>query len=265
MSLLLAVVPFFFHIAQKYRIKKAFLYDVNEELILCYRVIQSHVNKLIKELSSIQENYYLLSDSEKHDYFYRIRDEFNLSKATFDYHKYSKEWIERTASLIFLNKTCYNGLYRVNRQGSFNVPFGRYKKPAIFDSDNLKALAKLLKIAVLKVADFESVKSDIREHSFVYYDPPYKPISRTASFVSYSKAAFDDQEQLRLANLYKELSDMGVKQLLSNSDPKNEDPANTFFEDIYQGFFLNRVKASRAINCNGSKRGKITELLITNY
>jgi DNA adenine methylase len=180
-----------------------------------------------------------------------VRDDFNSDRDP--------------AKLIFLNKTCYNGLYRVNRKGEFNVPFGDYEKPAICDEKTLVNVSELLQKAEIICGDFEESASWIDDKTFVYFDPPYRPLSRTASFTSYAKEDFDERSQIRLAEFCRRVDGKGAQFLLSNSDPKNEDPKDRFFEDHYEDFTVERVKAVRAINCKGSRRGEIRELLITNY
>jgi DNA adenine methylase len=256
----------FFYIAQKYPgIKKAYLYDINEELILAYKVIQKKVNELIDELEALQELYYSKTEKEREKLFYEIRESFNAEKSKTNFKVLSLSWIKRAAQLIFLNKTCFNGLFRVNNNGRFNVPFGRYKKPGIYQKENLIELSKVLQIAKLETNDFENIKKKVTTSSFIYYDPPYKPISTTSNFVGYSKNSFNDDEQKRLSELFRELANQGVKQLLSNSDPKSLNENDTFFDDLYKGFDIEKVFANRMINCNGSKRGKISEILITSY
>jgi len=167
--------------------------------------------------------------------------------------------------MIFLNKTCYNGLYRVNRKDEFNVPFGDYKNPTICNEGNLRSAAEVLQNAEVICGDFTKTAQCINSHSFVYFDPPYRPLSPTASFTSYSKDSFTEDDQLRLAEFCKQIDTKGTKLLLSNSDPKNEDPNDHFFEDEYKAFTIDRVRAIRAINCKACGRGQIDELLITNY
>ena len=169
-----------------------------------------------------------------------------------------------------MNKTCYNGLFRVNRTGGFNVPFGRYANPPIVNPENLRRAASLLRKASIRLGDFGDLRlasSPVKPGTFVYFDPPYLPISKTASFTAYSQGAFGEAEQKRLATVFRELHRPGVYQMLSNSDPKNEDPGNDFFEDLYSDFrdTLYRVPASRMINSDPARRGKINEIVITSY
>ena len=241
----------FFHIAQKYRdIKWFYLYDINPDLIRCYNEIRNNIDQVIKELSSLQQEYRRKRTKQK-DFYYQIRTEFNSECSP--------------AKLIFLNKTCYNGLYRVNKAGLFNVPFGDYKNPTICNEDNLRSVSSILQDAEIICCDFEKNKKYIAKNAFVYLDPPYRPLSPTAGFTSYSKEDFGNEEQIRLAEFCKEIDSRGAKFLLSNSDPKNENPKDHFFEDHYKEFTIERVKAIRAINCKASGRGQINEILITNY
>jgi DNA adenine methylase len=255
----------FLYLAKSYKIEEFFILDINEELILAYKTIQKDVEKLIKFLSSLQERYLLLDEDKRKKYYYDIRSLFNLQRKTIDFQNYSQEWIERTAQLIFLNRTCFNGLFRVNNQGDFNVPMGKYKNPLICNSENLRAIAQILQKTQIHCGDFTDCEQWVNERTFIYFDPPYRPISKTSDFTSYSKYNFDDPEQLRLRDFFHRLNDKKAKLMLSNSDPKNEDPNDDFFEIAYQAYRIERVKASRNINSNAQKRGKINEILILNY
>lgn len=168
--------------------------------------------------------------------------------------------------MIFLNKTCFNGLYRVNKSGGFNVPFGKYKNPKILDEENIYSLSAVLQIAKINQGEFYTTEEFIDENSFVYFDPPYRPISKTASFTSYAKNGFNDEEQIQLGKYFSKLDkNKNAKLMLSNSDPTSENPDDIFFEELFEDFHLNKVYANRMINCIGEGRGKISELLITNY
>lgn len=255
----------FFDVAQKYEIENAFLYDINEELILTYKVIQKDVNKLIEFLYKYDLFYKKLNEKKQKEYYYEIRENFNLQRFNIDYNKYSENWIPRAAQTIFLNRTCFNGLFRFNSKGGFNSPMGRYKNPKILDEQNLLSVSKLFEIATIKKADFKEVRNDIENNSFVYFDPPYRPISETASFTSYSKFNFQDDEQLQLASLFYDLNEQGHYLMLSNSDPKNTNPEDDFFETIYANFNIQRVDAKRSINSDPNKRNSIKEIVVTNY
>lgn len=255
----------FFDIVQRFEIESAFLYDINEELILAYKVIQKDVYKLIDFLSLFQKKYDKLNTENRAKLFYKIRHEFNTERFNIDYKKYSDNWIYRTAQIIFLNKTCFNGLFRFNLKGEFNTPAGRYKNPKILDEWNLQKVSELLQIAVIKNADFKLVEQDLKENSFVYFDPPYRPISKTSSFTAYSKNAFGDTQQTELANTFELLNSKGALLMLSNSDPKNTDPTDIFFDDLYKKHHIVRVPAKRMINSNAAKRSAINEIVVTNY
>jgi len=256
----------FFAIIQKYQVDSAYLYDVNPEIILVYKVIQKDPEKLIEKLDIISQKYKSLTEEERKKFFYDLRQKYNLQQIKFDFEDYSLDWISRSAMLIFLNRTCFNGLFRLNSQGMFNVPHGRYKNPKILDEDNIIAVSKLLKIAEIKKADFEKCEEAIIPNSFIYFDPPYRPLNKTSSFTSYSTLEFSDQQQTRLANFFRHLDrNYEIKLMLSNSDPKNENSQDTFFEDLYKGFNIHRVSASRIINSKAENRGQIDELVITNY
>ncbi len=255
----------FFDIAQNYEVENAFLYDINDELILTYQVIQKDIQKVIEFLYRYDKQYKKLAGEDRKQYYYEMRESYNLQRFSVDYNRYSDNWIPRAAQTIFLNKTCFNGLFRFNSKGEFNSPVGKYKNPKILDEQNLLNVSKLMEIATIKKADFTEVKKDIKGNSFVYFDPPYRPISKTASFTSYSKFNFQDDEQLKLAGLFYELDQQGHKLMLSNSDPKNINPEDDFFETIYSAYSISRVDAKRSINSNGNKRNSIKEIVVTNY
>ena len=256
----------FFEIAQKYGIPSAYLYDVNSELILAYRVVQQYPEKLIERLDEISKNYQTLTESKRKELYYTIRERYNFQRLQIDHRCYSADWISRAAMLIFLNRTCFNGLFRLNSKGEFNVPHGRYKNPRILDTGNLMAVSRLLQAAEIRAADFPTCEGAIGPASFVYFDPPYRPISRTASFTSYSTFDFDDQQQVRLACFFGHLDKTyDVKMMLSNSDPTNENPDDRFFESLYGDYDIHKVFAKRMISSNAQKRGQIHELVITNY
>ena len=248
----------FFYIAQKYScIEHFYLYDINQDLVNCYNAIKDDVESLIKELEVIQDEYLVLNENKRKIYYYEKRIEFNKEKK-------SKYKVATAAKLMFLNRTCFNGLYRVNRKDKFNVPFGRYKNPTICNQKNLRHVSNLLYNTEIICDDFTKSIEHIDENTFVYFDPPYRPLSTTANFTSYSKDSFTEADQTKLAKFCKQVQKTGAKLLLSNSDPKNEDPADHFFEEHYQGFTIDTVKASRMINCKAAGRGQINELIITN-
>lgn len=255
----------FFDIAQKFEIKSAYLYDINEELILTYKVVQKDVSKLLDFLFRYQINYIKLDKEKRQDFFYEQRNIFNTQRFNIDYNTYSEQWFPRAAQFIFLNRTCFNGLYRVNSKGEFNVPVGDYVNPIICDEQNLLAAHQILQIAEIKKVDYKEIISDLNGQSFIYFDPPYRPISKTASFNAYSKHSFGHNEQVELANLFKLLDKKGMQLMLSNSDPKNIDPSDNFFDEIYNDFNITRVPARRMINSDSTKRGIINEIVVTNY
>ncbi len=256
----------FFYIAKKFRdIEEFILTDANRELILLYKVVKKDVEALIQAIKSIEEEYNPLEEADRKKYFYKVREEFNSEIPTVNYSHYEEKWIKRSAQILFMNRTCFNGLFRVNSKGEFNVPFGRYKNPKILDEENLLAVSHTFKSAKILLGDFSIVEKYVDDKTFVYFDPPYRPISKTASFKSYSKSDFNDEEQLRLAEFYNTLDKTGAKLMLSNSDPKNINPDDAFFENAFEGFNIKRVKANRMINSKASKRGPINELLILNY
>jgi DNA adenine methylase len=255
----------FFYLKSKYDIKKSFLFDINRELIVGYKVIQNNHKQLINRLEEIEKEYLDKTDEERKEYYYKIRYTYNKQMLDFDYENYNNEWIERASYLIFLNKTCYNGLFRQNKKGEFNVPHGSHKNPSICCRENIIEVNKALKDTEIFCADFVESKKYINKGTFVYLDPPYLPISKTASFTKYSKEDFNEKDQVRLAQFFVEMNKKGAFLMLSNSDPKNEDPSNDFFDKLYKKYYIDRVNASRIINCIGSKRGLIKELIITNY
>jgi len=255
----------YFYLNRNFSFENCYICDVNEELILTYRVIQKSVKKLVAELETLQADYLAKSEENREEFFYEIRDAFNQNLPGINFRKYSSAWIERAARIIFLNRTCYNGLFRVNRNGEFNVPFGNYRNPDILNEENLKDVATLLKKTKILSGDFTQCGKFVDPHTFVYFDPPYRPLNQTSSFTSYSKDGFSDTDQLRLVEFFEELDAKGAKIMLSNSDPRNENPCDTFFDDLFPEFYIERVPARRRINCNGSRRGNINELIITNY
>lgn len=239
-------------------LEKAVINDINEDLINTYKTIASRPNELISILQILQSEFHQLErkDEEKKDYYYRKRELYNTRK---------EEKSGQSALFIFLNRTCFNGLYRVNRRNEFNVPMGSYKRPTICDKDNILAVSSALQKVEILCGDFEKTLNEATENSFFYFDPPYKPLSNTSSFNSYAKDEFNDAEQIRLRNFCSKLEKLGHKWMLSNSDVKGKDTNDNFFDEIYSEFSISRVKARRSINANPSKRGELNELLITNY
>ena len=225
----------YFHLAPS----KARLADLNEELVLCYEVVRDHPAELIADLHRHRTD---------RKYFYKVRgtDPARLGP------------VRRASRLIFLNKTCYNGLYRVNRSGRFNVPYGRYTRPVICDAENIRAASRALRSARLGVEPFEAVLGHGRPGDLVYFDPPYQPLSPTASFTAYTHGAFGEADQRRLAVVFAELDRRGCRVMLSNSD-------TPLVRRLYKGFRLIEVRASRSINSVGSRRGRVGELLVLSF
>lgn len=249
-------------ILKKYNIKKIYAFDINENLINCYNIIKEKVESLVLELKKLEKEYLKLDDENRKEYYYDIRKKYNSINV-----ENEKEALEKTTYFIFLNKTCFNGLYRENRRGQFNVPIGKYKNPTICDEKNLIELSKLIKNVTFINGDYRESYKYIEENTFIYFDPPYRPINKTSSFTSYSKEDFNDENQKELGEYFRKINDnnSNVKLMLSNSNPKNNNEEDDFFEQIYNGFKINEIKANRMINSNKEKRGKISELLITNY
>lgn len=246
-------------ILQKYNIKEAYAFDINKDLINCYNAIKYKVEDLIQELDKKEKEFLALENDDRQKYFYNIRTEYN------SYILNNNIDVKRASEFIFLNRTCFNGLYRVNKAGKFNVPCGKYKNPTICDSNNLRNLSILLKNVIFEYEDYRKSESLVDENTFVYFDPPYRPLSVTSGFTSYTKEDFNDENQKELANYYNKLNSKNAKLMLSNSNPKNTNINDNFFENIYKGFNINEVSAKRMINSNARGRGEISELLITNY
>jgi len=254
----------FFYLKKNYKIEKAYLFDINKDLILAYNVIKNYPAELIKFLSKFEKNYLKKDPDRRKDYYYRKRKEFNEQIKNFNYEKYDYRWIARTAYIIFLNRTCFNGLFRQNRNGEFNVPHAFYKTPNICNAENIIAVNNVLKNTEIICGDFEISERYITKDSFVYLDPPYRPLNKTSSFTDYSKEGFTEGDQRRLSNFYKEMNKRGAFLMLSNSDPTNEKEEDKFFDNLYRGYHIDRVFAKRIINCNATGRGQIRELIITN-
>ena len=246
-------------ILQKYEVQEAYAFDINKDLINCYNVIKFNVEDLIQKLEKKEKEFLSLDNEKRKNYFYDVREEYN------SYVLDAEPNVKRASEFIFLNRTCFNGLYRVNRNGKFNVPFGKYKNPTICDSSNLRNLSKLIKDVLFEYGDYKKSEEIIDRNTFVYFDPPYRPLSDTSGFTSYTKEDFNDEKQKELAEYFNLLSTRNAKLMLSNSNPKNVDSNDNFFEDIYRGFNINEVSAKRMINSNSEGRGEISELLITNY
>jgi DNA adenine methylase len=240
------------------KIHHAVVNDINEDLINTYISIATNPRELISILQILQNEFHFLENNaeEKKKYYYEKRELFN---------KRIEEKSGQAALFIFLNRTCFNGLYRVNRSNAYNVPMGSYRKPTICDAANIFAVSNVLQKVEILCGDYEATLEKASNNSFFYFDPPYKPLSDTSSFNSYAKDEFNDEEQIRLRNFCIKLEKEGHLWMLSNSDVKGEATNDGFFDQIYSEFSISRVKARRSINANPEKRGELTELLITNY
>ena len=252
-----------FFMLQKFpNIKRVVINDINSNLTGAYQAIKDDPKGLIYCLKSIEKQYSSILDYEEQKVYYlEMRRRFNYEQLT---------QLEKTAILIFLNRTCFNGLYRENAKGYFNVPFGRYVNPTICNEELIYADSDLLNQFDVKIltGDFKHTEREItnNELNFFYFDPPYRPLSTTSSFNTYVKEEFGDNEQKALADFCRMISNNhNVLWMLSNSDCSAKNPDDKFFEEIYDGFNINRVYAVRAINANPTKRGKLTELLISNF
>ncbi len=245
-----------FWILQQFpNIKKAVINDINNNLITTYRAVKERPLELIALLKVLQSEYIPLDEDYRKEYYLDKRDMYNHS---------SLSDIETAALFIFLNRTCFNGLYRVNSKGFFNVPHGKYANPLICDEETIKADSIILQKVEILCGDFEITGKYASSKTLFYFDPPYKPLSKTSSFNSYTKETFDDTEQLRLCNFCDRISINKASFILSNSDVKGKDIKNNFFDEIYNRYKIRRVMASRMVNANPAKRGKLTELMISN-
>lgn len=245
-----------FWILQEYpNISHAIINDINKELICTYEVIKHDVHKLIVELESLQTQYISLNTENRKSFFLEKRQIFNARNISN---------IEVAALFIFLNRTCFNGLYRVNSKGEFNVPHGKYANPKICDKDNLLAVSKLLQRVEIHCGDFSAMEKFASENTIFYLDPPYKPLSETSSFTAYDKGGFNDAEQIRLRDFCTRITQRNAIFVASNSDPKEEKTGESFFEQLYFQFKIKRVSATRLINANPNNRGFVSEIMISN-
>ena len=256
----------FFDVASRFDVQSFYLLDANEELILVYRVVQQDPEELVRQLQVMAMKYLALSGEERKKFYYSVRERFNAAQPYINYRVYSRAWIERAAQLLFMNRTCFNGLFRLNSKGQFNVPHGKYKNPKIVDPDNIYRASLLLQKAEIVSGDFTVCEQWVVENTFIYFDPPYRPLNTTSNFTAYSRSGFSDTDQVRLANFFKRLAEKpNVYLMLSNSDPTNENVHDDFFLKLYSGFNIHTVFANRMINSNSERRGKLRELVITNY
>ena len=247
-----------FDILSSYELSDVYISDINRELILTYKKIRDDVESLISHLHLLESSYLPTDSTARKKFFYLSRKRFNeLKLAESDSH-------ELAALFIFLNRTCFNGLYRVNSKGEYNVPQGSYKNPCICDTNNLLAVSKALQCVDIKCCDYKDSKCFIDHNTFVYFDPPYRPLNTSSSFTTYTQNGFGDNDQIELAKFIDKMSERGAFVVASNSDPKNTNENDTFFDELYSAYKIFRISANRAINSVGNGRGKISELLIAN-
>lgn len=249
-----------FDVLNNFDLKEVYISDINKEAMNLYKVIRDDVDSLIEILDGFQKEYQGLNHEQRKIIYYRNREEFNLLKLS-----KNSDSLRKAALFIFLNKTGFNGLYRENMSGEFNVPIGSYKNPKILDKENLINVNRKIQNVQIVHGDYKESESFIDSNTFVYFDPPYRPIKPTSNFTSYSKDSFIDDDQIELANFFKKMDQKSAYLLLSNSDPKNYDPDDYFFDDLYDGFNINRVVAKRFINSDKNNRGFVYELLINNF
>lgn len=248
-----------FYVLNNFDLDYVYINDINEDLIFVYKSIRDKAGELIEFLDTIEKDYLSRDEEERKSYFYKMRDKFNKFK------KQNIFEVERAGIMIFLNKTCFNGLYRENSKGEFNVPVGSYKNPTICDKENIISVSNKLNGVEINCGDYKNSIDFIDDETIVYFDPPYRPLSNSSSFTSYTKSGFNDENQIELSKYYKKLDKLGARLILSNSDPKNCDKEDDFFDELYSGYFIERVEAKRIINSKASKRGNVNELLITNF
>jgi DNA adenine methylase len=247
-----------FYMLQRYpNIRRAIINDINSDLATCYRTVRDNPKELIESLQNIENAYLTLqSEEERKEFFMTVRDRYNDKNL---------DPIENTTKFFFLNRTCFNGLYRVNKKGLFNVPFGKYENPTICDSDTILNDSELLQKVEILTGDFESTFEYAQDNTLFYFDPPYRPLSDTSSFNDYAKESFNDDAQIRLKEFCDRINEAGFSFMLSNSDCKGKNEEDNFFDVLYAEYQIERVWASRSINSNPSKRGKLTEILVHNY
>lgn len=250
-----------FDILSNYELNKVLINDMNGELTNTYFHIKNYLNELLLKLAKIQGEFWPLEAINRQEYYYEKRERFNFLKVNGD----EAINLEKAALFIFLNKTCFNGLFRVNKKGLFNVPIGAYKKPLICDTDNLTSISGLLKNVIINSGDYKECIEFIDQNTFVYIDPPYRPLTATARFTSYDESDFNDKQQMELCDFVDRITAKNAKVLISNSDPKNINKEDNFFDILYGKYNILRVPAKRMINCNGESRGNVSELLITNF
>lgn len=250
-----------FDILSKYELEAVYISDINAELINTYCIIRDDVDKLIDMLMGMQNIFLPMNTDGRKAYYLAKRSRFNDLKVT----GHENINIEKAALMIFLNKTCFNGLFRVNKKGLFNVPMGAYKNPVICDEENLRVVSENLQNVTIVCGDYRESADFVDNSTFVYFDPPYRPLTDTASFTAYTENTFNDAKQIELSKFVDDMHRKGAKVVVSNSDPKNSNIEDNFFDNIYSSHKIERVEATRMINCNSEGRGKIKELLISNF
>ena len=248
-----------FDVLNKHTVDEVYISDINAELINTYITIRDNSDELISRLKTIESDYLAKDADARKRAYLEARARFNALKRD------GIRDAEAATLMIFLNRTCFNGLYRINKAGDYNVPMGAYKNPQICNEDNLLNVSKKLQNANIVCGDYKDSASFIDDKTFVYFDPPYRPLTKTANFTSYTEHLFDDSKQLELANFVQDLDNKGALIVISNSDPKNTDENDNFFDDAYSKQNIRRVAANRMINRNSDARGKINELLIANF
>ena len=246
-----------FDIISTYRLEQIYISDINKNLINTYNTVKNNHKELIEILSYIETQYLSLNADMQKKFYYLKRDEYN--------NMYNTCNIQKAALLIFLNKTCFNGLYRVNKNNMFNVPAGKYKNPKIYSIENISAISEALKYIDIIAESYTNVYEFADEKTFIYFDPPYRPLTNTSSFTAYTDNNFGDKEQISLAEFIEKIAKKGTYILLSNSDPHNIDNSDMFFDNLYCKKKINRIYAPRMINSKGNNRDYISELLISNY
>ena len=240
--------------------KEVLIKDLTQNLVNVYCQVRDNQDKLIRCLRRLEKSYISLTYEKQKEMYNWLRDKYNSSMSMPNDHLK----LRNAALFIFLNKTGFNGLYRVNKSGQFNVPMGKYKNPAICDEDTIKNASAALQGVKITCGSYSDCISFIDENTFLYIDPPYRPISDTASFKAYDKDAFDDNSQRTLKKFVDECVSKGASFVLSNSDPKNVDLDDDFFDDLYGDYIIKRVEARRNVSCVGNGRNKITEILVYN-
>ena len=247
-----------FYMLQRYpNIRHAVINDVNPDLTTCYLTVRDMPEQLITSLAEIQDAYNSLATEEgRKEFFLAVRDRYNEKNL---------DPLENTTKFFFLNRTCFNGLYRVNKKGLFNVPFGKYINPQIFDPATIRNDSELLQRVEILTGDFGETFDYAQGNTLFYFDPPYRPLSDTSSFNDYAKESFNDDAQIRLKKFCDRVDNAGFHFMLSNSDCKGKNEEDNFFDVLYGAYHIERVWASRSINSNPNKRGKLTEILVHNY